>query len=191
MRLMKRALQIMDEVIGEEERIWIAAFWLGFIHAWRGEAHAAESELRHSYESLKRLGEKSYFSSFAHALASVEYARGRYGDAELLTQECEQASRANDVHSQILWRSIRAKVFARRQAFEEAERLSREAIEYAEASDFLPAHADALAAYAEVLELANRREEAAATLRRAIELYELKGNVLAAARGRLELEALL
>jgi tetratricopeptide (TPR) repeat protein len=71
--------------------------------------------------------------------------------------------------------------------FDEAERLARDAIEYAETTDFLLGHGDALADLAEVLELAGRREEAARALDEAIELYELKGNRLAidVARGRL------
>ena len=58
-------------------------------------------------------------------------------------RECELACRPNDVHSHILWRSIRAKVLARGGRFEEAEQLAREAVALAETSDFLPAHAGA------------------------------------------------
>jgi DNA-binding SARP family transcriptional activator len=188
MKLTERAQQIVDDAGGD--RIWVSAFWHSFIHLWRGDHEVAELELRHTYESLRALGERSHFSSIAHALASLEYARGRYDDAELLTRECEQASRANDVHSQILWRSIRAKVFARRDAFADAERLAREAVAFGEESDFLLARADAHADLAEVLELAGRSDEAAAAFRRAIELHELKGNLLAARRTRIRRDAL-
>ena len=105
---------------------------------------------------------------------------GRYDEAESLTRECEAACRANDVNSQIHWRALRAKTFARRNAFEDAERLALEAIDLAKTSDFLPAHADALAAFAEVLTLADRREEAGHLLEDAIHLYELKGDLLTA-----------
>ncbi len=45
-------------------------------------------------------------------------------------------------------------------------------------------HAKALADLAEVLELAGRREEAAAALEQALELYERKGNLVMAERTR-------
>jgi hypothetical protein len=62
----------------------------------------------------------------------------RYEEAEQLTRQCEEACRANDVHSQILWRSIRAKIFARRQAFENAKRLARQAVAFAGSSAQCP-----------------------------------------------------
>ena len=53
-----------------------------------------------------------------------------------------------------------------------------------ESSDFSVAHADASADLAEVLDLMGRPQEAAEALRRAVALYEAKGNVLAAATAR-------
>jgi tetratricopeptide (TPR) repeat protein len=185
--LMNRTMLRMDEI---GEWIWVAAFWMGFVSVWLEDLASAENVLRPAYAALGEMGEKSHFSSIAHSLANVTYAQGDYDEAERMTHECETACRPNDVHSHILWRSIRAKVLARRQAFEEAERLGREAIELAEAGDFLLAQGDALADFAEVLELAGRSEEATAAYRRAIELHELKGNLLAARRTGIRLEAL-
>ena len=103
--------------------------------------------------------------------------QGRYDEAEQLTRECEEAARPNDVHSQILWRSTRAKALARGGALEAAERLAREAIEFAAQSDFHLAHADALTDLAEVLELRGEREAATAASEEAARFYELKGNL--------------
>jgi DNA-binding SARP family transcriptional activator len=185
--LMNRSLRSMEEL---GEWIWIVAFWMSFISLWQEDLASAEDALRPAYAALGAMGERSHYSSITHALAHVAYAQGKYDEAEHMTRECEAASRANDVHSHILWRSIRAKVFARRRAFVEAERLGREAVAIAETGDFLLAHGDSVADLAEVLELAGRREEAAAMLRRAIDLYESKGNLLGAARSRVRLEAL-
>ena len=80
---------------------------------------------------------------------------------------------------------------ARRGAFAEAEEFGREAVELAETSDFVPAHGDALADLAEVFELAGRREDAARALEGAVELYEVKGNVLAAGACRARLTDLV
>ena len=101
-----------------------------------------------------------------------------------LTRECEQASRANDVHSQILWRSIRAKVFARRDAFADAERLAREAVAFGE-GERLPARsrADAHADLAEVLELAGRSERGGGRVSEGpSSSTSSRGNLLAARR---------
>ncbi len=154
--LLERARETMRDA---DEWIWIVSFWRSFTNLWYGDPGAAEEELRPAYEALERIGERSHFSSIAHALASALYAQGRYEEADEYTRECERASRPNDVHSQVLWRSIRAKVRAQRGEFEEAERLSSEAVEYGVASDFLHAYADALCDRAEVLELAGEMHD--------------------------------
>ena len=133
--IVARSGTIMEE---SGEWVWIVFFWRAHIHLWRGNASAAEQELRPAYETLKRIGEQSHFSSLAHALATALYAQGRYADAEQMTRECEAASRPNDVHSQILWRSIRAKALARRSEIDDALRLAFEAVALAQESDFLP-----------------------------------------------------
>ena len=183
--IVARGGTIMEE---SGEWVWIVFFWRASIHLWRGDASAAEQELRPAYEMLKRIGEQSHFSSLAHALANVLYAQGLYADAEQMTRECEGASRPNDVHSQILWRSIRAKTLARRNEIDEALLLAHEAVVLAQESDFLPAHADALADLAEVLRLAGQEAAARAALEDAIVLYEQKGNLLATGRARASLD---
>ena len=171
------------------EWIWIVSFWYAFVFVWQGEPATAEQELLPGYEALKKMGEKSHFSSISHALSSALYTQGRYDEAEQLTRECEDATRPNDVHSNILWRSIRAKVLARRGELEAAHRLARESLSTASASDFDPAHADALMDYAEVLTLGHDRDGAATAVHEAIALYERKGNLLAADLARSRLDA--
>jgi ATP/maltotriose-dependent transcriptional regulator MalT len=183
--LIGRARTIMT---GLGEWIWIVSFWHSFISSWQDDPVAAERELRPAYDALKKIGEKSHFSSMSHALSNAVYMQGRYEEAEELTRECEDASRPNDVHSQILWRSTRAKALARRGELETAEQLSREAVEFAATSDFYLGHADALMDRAEVLTLAGKPDATAALIREAIRLYELKGNLLAADRARSQLE---
>jgi DNA-binding SARP family transcriptional activator/tetratricopeptide (TPR) repeat protein len=172
------------------EWVWISFFWLAWISIWAGRAADAERELRPVYERLRQLGSNSHFTSFAHLLGNAVYLQGRYDEAEALTQKCEVASRPNDVHSHVLWRSTRAKVFARRGRAAEARLLADEAVAFASASDFLPAHADALMDLAEILELGGDLPGAATALEQAILLYERKGNVLVAAQARAKLGAL-
>jgi DNA-binding SARP family transcriptional activator len=172
------------------ESIWIVSFWLAFVRLWQGDPGGAERELRPAYDALKRIGEKSHFSSLAHALSNAVFLQGRYDEAEQLTRECEESSRPNDVHSQILWRSIRAKALAHKGDFDAAEQLARVSVAFAAESDFYPAHADALADLAHVLELRGEREAAARSLEDAIRFYELKGNLPQLERARAMLTEL-
>ena len=57
----------------------------------------------------------------------------------------------------------------------------------AEATDFVNDRADALIDLSHVLEASRRRDEAVAAASGALHLYELKGNVVAAATTRLRL----
>jgi tetratricopeptide (TPR) repeat protein len=167
--------------------IFLVPLWRGFTLLWLDDADGAERELVPAYNRLKQLGERSHFSSIAQALSQAVYNQGRYAEAEQLTHECEQVARPNDVHTHIGWRTIRAMALARRGADDEAEALARDAVAYAETSDFLPSHAEATLGLAEVLELRGRRSEALDAIRLALDLHERKGNVLAANRARTAL----
>ncbi len=186
--LSERARRKVDEARGE--LIWLFPAALAWLALFRSDPSAAEQELRPVYDQLRNIGEKSHFSSCAMVLAQAVYMQGRYDEAELLTREAEQASRPNDVHSQIIWRATMGKVLAQRNEFEAAEQLARQAVAFAEQSDFLHSHADARLDLAEVLRLAGRREEAAEEIRTAVALLELKGNTLGAGQARVLLEEL-
>jgi len=173
-----------------DETAWLFPVLLAFKMAWLSDPVSAERHLRPVYEGLKSMGEHSHFCSVSTMLAKATYEQGRYDEAEELSREAERSSRPNDVHSHIVWRGTRAKILARRGDFEAAEKLARDAVEYAEASDFLHSHADALTDLAEVLALAGRPEESASAIEGAIRLHEAKGNVLAVAHTRALLESL-
>jgi predicted ATPase/DNA-binding SARP family transcriptional activator len=174
---------------GLGESIWLSAVDFGFV-AFVDDPAAAERELRPGYEALRRIGEKSHFSSVTGLLARAVCAQGRYDEADQLSRESERAARPNDIHSHILWRTARAKVLAHRGELEAGEALAREAVAFAAESDFLDSHGDALTDLAEVLCLAARRHEAASALAHAVQLYELKGNALSAERARARLNEL-
>ena len=157
----------------------------------RNEPHMAEQALLPDYERLKRIGEKSHFSSITSILAQALYAQGRYDEAAQLAEETAGALRPNDVHSQIVWKGTSAKLLARRGELVGAERLAREAVAFAETSDFLTSHAGALMDLAEVLELVGRRDEAAEHVRAAVRLYEQKGSALGAEHALARLDALV
>jgi tetratricopeptide (TPR) repeat protein len=176
----RRAMAELGEVI-----------WLYWLWALMAEPVSGERELRWATELLARIGEKSHYSSTATVLARVMYTQGRYDDAEELCREGRDASRANDIHGQIAWRSTQAKILARRGELATAEKLAYEALAFAEQSDFLNSHAHALVDLAEILTMAGRQTEAASSINSAIDLYEQKGNVALAAQARVRLDSLL
>jgi ATP/maltotriose-dependent transcriptional regulator MalT len=179
--LMERAERKVDVL---NEWIWMVPVHFAWVAMARSQSAAAERALRPDYEKLKRLGEKSHFCSFASILAQAVYDEGRYDEAEQLARESMGAMRQNDVHTRIIATSTVAKVLARRGELEPAEHMARDAVAFAETSDFLHAHADALADLAEVLELAGNDGEAAEALAGALLLWERKGNTVAAESAR-------
>jgi tetratricopeptide (TPR) repeat protein len=170
------------------ESIWLFPINFGFI-ALADDPGTAEHDLRQGYDALRRIGERSGFSSVTGLLANAVCAQGRYEEADRLAAESAQAALPNDIHAHILWRTTRAKVLARTGKLEVAEAYAREAVAFASESDFLDSHAGALVDLAEVLTLADRPQEAASSLEQALPLLEEKGNLLAARRVRERLEA--
>jgi predicted ATPase/class 3 adenylate cyclase len=147
-----------------------------------GTPGAASETLRASFTTLDEGGERAYLSSIAGFLAHALLAEGKLDEAEGFSRESEQAAGPDDVLSQVLWRTARAKILARRGEPEAAEALAREAVGIGEPTDLLGTRADALVDLAEVLVLAGRREDARAALDDASELYEQKRNRTALAR---------
>jgi class 3 adenylate cyclase/tetratricopeptide (TPR) repeat protein len=179
-----RGLLERGEIIAEELgfKLWFAGFSLvsGDVELLAGDPAAAERRLRRGYDVLKKVGERGVLSTVASRLARTVYAQGRYDEAERLAETSEQLGGRGDVASQIESGSIRAKVVARRGGFEEAEGLARAAVRLAEQTDDIGSQATAIGDLAEVLELAGKTEEVISLMRRARDLFEQKGNVVAA-----------
>ena len=83
-----------------------------------------------------------------------------------------------------MWRAASAKVLAREGEVDEALRLAREAVAIIAETDWLNSRGDALLDLAEVLDLAEKPDEAAPRIAEALHLYEQKGNIVAAAKAR-------
>jgi hypothetical protein len=83
----------------------------------------------------------------------------------------------DDAQSQALWRSVRAKVLARRpDETEHALALAREAVEILRSTDAIVWQADALVDLAETLAATGYEAEAERALAEAAGLYALKGS---------------
>ena len=157
---------------------------LGAVEMLAGDPVAAEPHLRRGYAALEEVGETGVMSTLAASLADVLYAQGRSEEAVRYTRVSEEAAARDDYGSQILWRSVRAKAFAREGRLDDGEQLAREAVTLAEATDDINFHGDALMALAEVLCLAERPREAVPVIQEALNLYEQKGNVVSAGKAR-------
>ena len=180
-RLIDRSERAMHDA---DEWIWLFPVYVAMVALWQGKPAHAERRLRPAYEQFISLEEKSHFCSVATILGQAVYAQGRYDEAYELAQDAAKAARPNDVHSHIVSRGTTAKVLAQRGELGAAEELGREAVAFAEESDFLESHGGALMDLAEVLHMARREDEAHALVERALRLFEEKGNVVAASRGR-------
>ena len=150
---------------------------------------AAERELRRDFAELEEMGEKYFLSTAAGELARAVYAQGRYSEAEELTRTAEELSAEDDLTSQALWRSVRAKTLARRGLDVEAEELAREAVQLLHGTDALVLRADALEDLAEVLAV-HGTDDGRAPLEEALGLLERKENVVSAERVRAAVQAL-
>jgi tetratricopeptide (TPR) repeat protein len=183
-------LRTLAADIGVGLRLAIMAFWSAPVERLSGDLAAAEYELRTSIEALERMGEKGYLSTMAGELGDVLYEQGKVDDAEEASRVSEQATAPGDMASEALWRTVRAKVLARRGEFDEAERLAGEALAIVRPTDYLDYRAHAHMGLAEVLRLAGREEDAAAEIHEAIGFYEAKGNLVLARQARALLSEL-
>jgi class 3 adenylate cyclase/tetratricopeptide (TPR) repeat protein len=146
------------------------------------DPEAAEVELRRACETLEQLGEKGFLSTRAALLAHALCAQGRYEEAGPFIKVAAETGSEDDQLTQALWRSARAKVLARQGDVDEALRLAREAVAIVAQTDWLNPRGDALLDLAEVLDLAERLDEAAPLIAEALRLYEQKGNIVSAGK---------
>ncbi|HSC51532.1 MAG TPA: adenylate/guanylate cyclase domain-containing protein [Gaiellaceae bacterium] len=181
--LLARGRQSLAE-LGFTLMVAMSAQEAHYVEILAGDPAAAARISRESYAQLEPLGERAYLSTAAALLAHALGELDELEEAEHFSRVSEEASSPEDVFSQVLWRSGRAKVRARRGELAEAEALAREAVALAEKTDLLNTQGDTLADLAEVLALAGRQAEAASVLEQAAERFERKGNVASLERVR-------
>jgi tetratricopeptide (TPR) repeat protein len=182
-----RSREILED-LGLKLRAAFGSEAAGFVEMLAGDPAAAERELRAGYEGIERLGERGYASTVASLLAHALAAQGRLDEAERFSGVAEQMAAEDDLSTQVMWRSARAKVLAGRGRHAEADRLAREALRLAGETDDVNMHADTLMDLADVRRLAGRDAEADGAAREALDLYRQKGNLVAAERAERVLE---
>ena len=154
-----------------------------------GDPAAAERELRRDFAELSEMGEKYFLSTAAGELARAVYAQSRYDEAEELTLMAEELSADDDLTSQALWRSVRAKALARKGAGREAEEHARQAVELLRGTDALALQAGTLEDLAEVLAVLGV-DGSREYLEEALDLFERKDDAVSTERLRASLRTL-
>jgi ATP/maltotriose-dependent transcriptional regulator MalT len=163
---------------------WGATSFVSATIDLRRDPAGAERELRGGYEVLERMGETGFLSTVAAFLAEALYQQGRGEEAEAMTVASETLAPSDDLASQAIWRTVRAKLLAGRGKFDQADVLSREAVEMLDPTDWLFEKGLTQLAHAEVHLMAHRDDQAVTMLLRARETFELKGATLWAATVR-------
>lgn len=147
----------------------------GPIELLAGNPDGAEAELRLGAEILSELGHSAGLAVQLGLLAEAAYAQGEREAADRWASRAEEATQPNELHPQLLWRSVRAKLLGGA-----GVDLAAEAVALVAPTDAVNLHADARATLATTLRAAGRETDAAVEAREALALYERKGNILAA-----------
>jgi class 3 adenylate cyclase/tetratricopeptide (TPR) repeat protein len=167
----------------ENGLMWSRAFFTEIVWDVRmlaAEPAAALDALSEGVAALDEMGEPA---TLLHAfLAMSLYELERFDEAEPLAKES-----ADSVQSD--WRghigmAVYAKVLARKGHLDEAESMARTAADFFEGSENSIDRPSVLLDLAEVLRIAGRPQEAVPVARQALSLYDLRGDVVSAARSR-------
>ncbi len=168
----------------------VQGHFMGPVELLAGNAtRAAELELA-GYEWMIAHGFAGFANTVAAHLAQAMLELGRDEEADHWATVAREIGVEDDPAAKGPALGVAARVLARRGAFEEAERLGRQAVASFDGTDYLDWMARAHADLAEVLHLAGREEEAIRELRSALELYEQKGHLVGADATRKQLAEL-
>ena len=167
------------------------AILAGEIELIAGEYATAEGVMKQGCEALRAMGERPYRSGAVVRLAEAVYAQGHLEEAQQLTEEAKALAAADDVDTRVQCRAIEAKLLARRGQFGAARRLADQAVALISESSYAGLLAQTLMASAEVSRLAGAPEEAEASLREALRIYEDRRAVALAEQTRAALASLV
>ncbi|MBV8431087.1 MAG: hypothetical protein JO244_07995, partial [Solirubrobacterales bacterium] len=132
----------------------------------------AEHRQREAYETLRAKGARGLLSTVAGMLAETLYAQGRLDEAQQMTEEARAVTAPDDIDAQARWRAARAKVLARGGQVPAARTLLDEAEALIAPTSWAVLQAEILMARAEVDRLAGAPEQAEASLRAALRIYQ-------------------
>jgi tetratricopeptide (TPR) repeat protein len=180
--LYRRSRQTLDELGWRFDAALTSAEASGPVELIAGDPVAAEAELRRDYAALEAMGERNFISTTAAFLAEALFRQDRDEEAMAMTVQSETIAALDDVVTQYLWRSVRAKLLARAGDHRAAESLGRAAIAIIEQAQDPDSQGYAWRDLAEVLRLAGRFDEAEEAAGVSLARFRLKGNVASAGR---------
>lgn len=184
-RLLEQASEILQELGGLRSGVSHLEAWVRFL---AGEPGLAEAPLRADVETLSSMNEGGALATTTALLAQAVYAQGRMREAGELCRVAHHLAAAEDTMTQVIWRSVQAKVLAREGRAEEAQALAQEAVDLLEPTDLLSHRGDAMLDLADVLRIGECTGDSDRATRAGLAMYELKGNTVAAARARALLD---
>jgi class 3 adenylate cyclase len=155
-----------------------------------GDSAAAERDLVELFAELERRGESSFLSTVAPLLGEIRWQQGDVAEAARLAELGRSLALGEDVVTHALWRALAAKVAAIGGDVARALVLADEATQWTERSDQLSIIGDVYRSCAEVQVLAGRPGDAERALRRALEVYQAKGDIPDTRRARSALAEL-
>jgi hypothetical protein len=156
----------------------------GVVELLAGDPAAAEAQLRWGYEALIEMGETSLAPTSAALLAEALLRRRRYQEGHRFTELSEATAAEDDLASQILWRTARAKILVATGERTRAVRPAEDAVQIAERTDLFYGRGEAWTALAVVRAACRGVADAHEAGRRALAVYEAKQDVVSAGRTR-------
>jgi class 3 adenylate cyclase/tetratricopeptide (TPR) repeat protein len=155
-----------------------------------GRLQEAEGVLREMHEVYDSMGETAFNSTICSLLGHVLCDQGRFDEAEGFAARSRELASEDDFASQGDWRLVRARVLSERGSYDDALTLADEGVAIMDATDYLDWQGGGHEVRGGVLVGAGRGDDARAAYEQAIDRFESKGNVVAAARVRARLEGL-
>jgi class 3 adenylate cyclase/tetratricopeptide (TPR) repeat protein len=175
--LWSRARDLIDEFGLGTYRSHLAAT-AGDIAYLAGDFEDSRDALRIGYEIVQEMQETGQIALMSALLAHAAYRCGDFDEAESLALTAQATASPGDVGATYLLSSVSAKLHARRGDHQRASSLIETALETVSATDFINEHADVLMDAAHVYRVADDERAASDAIDRAVQLYELKGNVV-------------
>jgi class 3 adenylate cyclase/tetratricopeptide (TPR) repeat protein len=178
-----RAGRLRDE-LGASVIVPLTSLQSSRVETLAGDLEAAERSLRHDFEKLSALGEKFVRPVVGTLLARAICSQGRFEEAAELASEVRSLADSDDVETQAILHCVQAQLDIHAGNLAAAEQSARAAVETVAAIESPDLRGDCVVMLATVLAEAGRPDEASAALAEALDLYELKGNVVSAERVR-------
>jgi class 3 adenylate cyclase/tetratricopeptide (TPR) repeat protein len=182
--LVEEASAIYEELGESYARANNSGRIMGHIEQLAGQFGVAEVIFRDCCALFEQVLDRAALSSVSSDLAQSLYAQDRLPEARVAARVAEECAPRDDVPAQFAWRGVSAKLLAREGMHARAHALALEAVALSDSTDSPCQRAEVLLDLAEVMRLADRSEEAADAIERAVRLFAVKGDALSGQRAR-------